>query len=447
MSSVQKNVEPIRPGGGLRRLRQGDISTRSSSPSCSYPQLIAKLNADIEVAKVEDESLLLVKLAYKPLPGTTQDAARAHQLPQEVLDRLVGVHDDIKIAVLSPSEAVVLLSGMKRRADGDELATALRNALVKPIQLNGIPHHLSPMVGAAVLDQENGDVEQLLEASRLAFAEADPAKSPVSMFHPYQRTRLKRRTKREDLLHDAVRSHQITCDLQPAYDFETGRLVAFEAFARLRPEGGAQIPPLEFIPMSAELGVLHYLSRQVMARGLGAVGAWERRSDAPPLTLWINFRDDEVRHPDFAEAIRAAIDLDPRITIGLELSPVPSEVDGRDIFPVLTDLVAHGARVAVGDFGIGAANLPLMEQLPFDSVKLQGTLIRQMTNNPRAKGVVESLIHLANTLELECTAQNVETEEQMRVLKQLGCNIGQGIFFGAQTDDVSDVPPVFTFPQ
>ncbi len=244
MSSVQKNVEPIRPGGGLRRLRQGDISTRSSSSACSYPQLIAKLNADIERAKADDESLLLVKLSYKPLPGTVQDAARAHQLPQEVLDRLVEVHDDIKIAVLSPGESVVLLSGLKRRADGDELATALRNALVKPIQLNGIPHHLSPMVGAAVLDQENSDVDELLEAARLAFAEADPAKSPVSMFHPYQRTRLKRRTKREDLLHDAVRTHKITCDLQPAYELDTGRLVAFEAFARLRPEGGAQIPPL-----------------------------------------------------------------------------------------------------------------------------------------------------------------------------------------------------------
>jgi len=242
MSSVQKNVEPIRPGGGLRRLRQGDIAGRSSSPSCSYPQLIAKLSADIEAAKAEDESLLLVKLAYKPLPGTTEDAARAHQLPDEVLDRVAEIHDDIKIAVLSPSEAIVLLSGLKRRADGDELATALRNALVAPIQLNGIPHHLSPMVGAAVLDQENGEVEELLEAARLAFTEADPAKLPVSMFHPYQRTRLKRRSKRENLLHDAVRSHQITCDLQPAYDLETGRLVAFEAFARLRPEGGAQIP-------------------------------------------------------------------------------------------------------------------------------------------------------------------------------------------------------------
>lgn len=447
MSSVQKNVEPIRPGGGLRRLRQGDVSSRSSSPSCSYPQLIAKLNADIEVAKAEDESLLLVKLAYKPLPGTTQDAARAHQLPQEVLDRLAEVHDDIKIAVLSPREAVVLLSGLKRRADGDDLATALHNALVKPIHLSGIPHHLSPMVGAAVLDQENSDVDELLEAARLAFAEADPAKSPVSMFHPYQRTRLKRRTKREDLLHDAVRSHKISCDLQPAYDLENGRLVAFEAFARLRPEGGAQVPPLEFIPMSAELGVLHYLSRQVMARGLSAVGEWERRSDAPPLTLWINFRDDEIRHPDFAEAILAAIEFDPRITLGIELSPVPGEVDGRDIFPVLTELVAHGARVAVGDFGIGAANLPLMEQLPFDSVKLQGTLIRQMTNNPRVKGVVESLIHLAKTLELECTAQNVETEGQMTLLKQLGCDIGQGNYFAAQSDHVTEVPAVFTFPE
>lgn len=447
MSSVHQNVEPIRPGGGLRRLRKGDFSIRTAGPACSYPQLMAKLNVDIERATANDETLVLMKVAFKPLPGTVADAARAHQLPPEVLDRLTTLQHDVKIAVLSPSEAMVLVSGVKRRADGDGLAAALAEVLAAPIVLDDMPHHLAPTVGAALLDQENATADQLMEAARLALAEADPAKAPVVMFHPYQRVWLRRRTKKQAQLQEAVRSQQITCDLRPAYDLNSGRLVAFEAFARWRPEGGSPIPPVEFIPLADELGILHYLSRQVMAHALATTAEWERRADAPPLTLWINFTDDEVRHPEFGDVIRAAIEVDPRITIGIELAPVPPEVGGRDIYPVLTDLVAHGARIAAGDFGSGVANLPLMEQLPFDSVKLQRNVIRQITNLPRASGVVESLLHLAATLDLECTAQGVETEEQVLLLQRLGCAIGQGEYFGADGPDIEAVPPVFTLPE
>ncbi|MEL7207703.1 MAG: hypothetical protein AAGK32_05650 [Actinomycetota bacterium] len=193
--SVHQNVEPIRPGGGLRRLRKGDFATRSASPACSYPQLIAKLNADIERSSETDDTLVLVKLSFKPLPGTVADAAKAHHLPEEVLERVTAVHHDVRIAVLSPSEAMVLVSGVKRRADGEQLASALVTTLRAPIVLDGVPHHLSPTVGAAVLDQENATVDDLLEAARLAFVEADPAKAPVVMFHPYQRVWSRHRAK------------------------------------------------------------------------------------------------------------------------------------------------------------------------------------------------------------------------------------------------------------
>ena len=436
--SVHQPLEPIRPGGGLRRLRRGEVSVAAGT-LCSYPQFVVQLRAEIDRARAADTSVLAARIQFQPLPGTTADVARAQELPDEVIDRLRGVHDGLRVAVLSPTEAVVLVPALARRADGETLATALHATLSPPLTGIGLDHHLVPVVGAAVLDHENDSAELLLEAARLAATDGVDG-SGAFMAHPYHRVRHDRRRAKEDDLRRVVADTAIGVELQPAYRLATGELEAFEAFARWTRPDGRPVPPAEFIPLAVDTGLLHRLSRQVMARALVAASAWDRRADATAVTVWFNVTPDEVRHPLFGEAVTAALEIDKRLTVGLELGPVPPSLDARDVYRTLTDLVARGARLAAGDFGVGAANLDSLARLPFDSVKVPGALVRHLVADERATAVVEHLVALAGLHDLEVTAQCVETEAQAVLVTEAGCDLGQGYHFAPPSASVGDAP-------
>ncbi|MEM7275989.1 MAG: EAL domain-containing protein, partial [Actinomycetota bacterium] len=233
---------------------------------------------------------------------------------------------------------------------------------------------------------------------------------------------------------------EIGVALQPAFDLSGDELVAVEAFARWIRVDKGPVPPFEFVPLAKELGVGHLLSRQVLRRSIELIEE-ARDGDADVLrevTLWLNVSPDDVVHPEFMAIIRDAIETDDGITIGLELSPSPA-TDARDVHEILKRLVSRGARVAIGDFGIGNANLTVLQQLPFDAVKLDRALIRQIAGSSDAADLVGALIDMAELLGLETTAQGVETEAQRDVVAGLGCAIGQGYHFAEPTGEPATV--------
>jgi EAL domain-containing protein (putative c-di-GMP-specific phosphodiesterase class I) len=193
------------------------------------------------------------------------------------------------------------------------------------------------------------------------------------------------------------------------------------------------VPPLEFIPLANELGVDHLLTSHVLGRAIELLETISARETTAfrPLTLWLNVTPSEVMHPEFGRLIAQVADR-PGITIGIELSPSPPAED-RQAHEILRSLTAAGARVAIGDFGIGNANLTVVPRLAFDAVKLDRALVRQIANNSDAAAMIESLVGLADRLNLETTAQGIETEEQLEVVTTAGCRVGQGYYFAAPT--------------
>lgn len=439
MSSTDQHVEPIRPGGGLRRLRRGEVgpSQQAESTVCSYAQFTTSLKNHIDRAGKDDTSVLLARLAFDALPGTAKDSARAQDLPEEIQERMKSVNESIRVTVVSPTDALVLVPSLRRRADGEEIANRLVAELTPPIEVEGLPHHLAPRIGAALFDQENRSVDDMLNGAQLALEGLEPP-ATVSMFHPYQRVRARRQQKKEQELRDAMLADQITCELQPAYSLETGALVSFEAFARWHRDGRPSVSATEFIPMATDIGVMHQLSRQVMGKALLTASEWLDANESDGITLWFNVTPDEIRHPEFPEAVVAATDVHPKITIGLEVRPGVT-ADDRDVHRILTDLVARGSRAAMADFGVGPANLSIIEQLPYDAVKLGRDLTRQMIQSPNGATIIESLVTMAAMLDFEIVAQGIETEEQASMVKDFGATVGQGYRFAEPSADVADI--------
>ena len=260
------------------------------------------------------------------------------------------------------------------------------------------------------------------------------------MFHPYQRVRQERREQLRSDLRDAVLAGELEAALQPAFDLDSGSLVAVEALARWDRRHRGPVPPLEFIPLATELGIDHLLTAQVLDR---AVGLLETATSGPttttrPVTLWLNVTPGEVSHPDFGRLVDRVVDGNDAVTFGIELSPSPPAED-RECHEILRSLSSAGARVAIGDFGIGNANLTVVPRLAFDAVKLDRALVRQIAGNRDAAALIESLVGLADRLHLETTAQGIETAEQLEVVSSAGCAVGQGYHFAAPTADADAI--------
>ncbi len=423
--------------GGLRRLRSGQLDKPQSDANqiLSRAQFIGLLADEINSAKREDQSVLVAAMRIRPLPEGYEDQVGRQQVPLEVVSRFRSVNPSIRILAADRQNLLLFLPSLRRRPDGEAVVKELVRAFSSPVEMGNLQHYLVPTIGAALMDHESHSAEALIDGARLALGECDSL-NPSTMFHPYQRVRRKRQGEMKDALRQAVLNREIQVALQPAFDVVNDRLQAVEALARWNRPNGGPVPPVEFIPLAKDIGVSHMLAKQVLDAAVAMIV--EARSHHPamtqPVTVWLNVTPDEVLHPEFADLVLGAAAGRESMPIGIELSPSP-DAESRQIHQLLKSLASQNVRVAVGDFGIGHANLNILQQLPFDSVKLDRALVRQIAGNDEAATMVGHLVKLADALGLETTAQGVETEDQLKVVSDLGCKLAQGYHLASPTSD------------
>lgn len=442
MTDTEHSVEPIPARGGLRRLRLGDLGTERGDRATNDAVLpMARfrevLESEIRRSILDDHTLVVAAVTVWSIPGA-EPVGHAGELQTEVLARLRSVNDNIRATHQADNRLLLVIPSIRRRPDGELVVNRLRAALDDPVMVDGLSHHLNPRIGAAMLDLDSPSGDLVIEGAGLALERCDQL-HPAMMFHPYHRVRQERRDQLRQDLRDAVIAGDISTALQPAFDLETGALVAVEALARWERRNQGPVPPLEFIPLAGELGVDHLLTSHVLARAIELLETISNRETTAfrPVTLWLNVTPSEVMHPEFGRLIAQVADS-PGITIGIELSPSPPAED-RQAHEILRSLAGGGARVAIGDFGIGNANLTVVPRLAFDAVKLDRALVRQIAGNSDAAAMIESLVGLADRLNLETTAQGIETEEQLQVVTAAGCTVGQGYYFAAPTANLDAI--------
>ncbi len=444
VTDTEHSVEPIPARGGLRRLRQGDLDPGRPPADAALlpgPGFRRAIEAEIRRCVLDDQTLMVAALTVRPpaTGGATGDGDSAGgdeaDLPVELLRRIRSVNDNVRVSRQTDDRFLLLIPSIRRRPDGEAVVNQLQEALDDVVVVDGLDHRLSPRIGAAMLDLDSPSSELIVEGALLALEQCDQL-NPAMMFHPYQRVRQERREQLRRDLREAARAGEIEAALQPAFDLDTGELVAVEALARWDHHQRGPVPPLEFVPLAAEIGIDHLLTGHVLDRAIDLLDTVAARPTTAvrPVTLWLNMTPPEVAHTEFRRLVDRALDGHPWITLGVELSPSPPAED-RETHAILRSLAATGARVAIGDFGIGNANLTIVPRLAFDAVKLDRALVRQIAGNGDAAALVESLVGLADRLHLETTAQGVETEDQLRVVTEAGCAIGQGYHFAAPTSN------------
>jgi EAL domain-containing protein (putative c-di-GMP-specific phosphodiesterase class I) len=218
---------------------------------------------------------------------------------------------------------------------------------------------------------------------------------------------------------------------------QTGEIVGFEALTRWqRPQG--ILSPGEFIAVAEETGLIIPMNRLLLREACRCLRLWQLEFPCtPPLTMSVNMTAQEFAQPSLTSEVLKALretGVDPSY-LRIEISETIAMGDAEKSSPVLAQLTALGVRFSVDDFGTGYSSLSRLRRIPVDTLKIDRAFIANVDSDRENLEVVRAIIALAHNLGLKVVAEGTETEQEVKQLQQLNCEMAQGYFFSRPADD------------
>lgn len=368
----------------------------------------------------------------------TKGHATGDELLREVARRLVaGVSDGDTVARLGGDEFVIILEGLSDKAaaaatQAENIAEKLRSTLHEPFELSGGAVRISTSIGIVTFLDHEDDVDDLLKFADTAMYQAKAAgRDTIRFYDPALQAELESRLKLGEELMCAVDNDELRLYLQPQVD-STGRVIGAEALVRWQhPERGL-VPPLQFIPLAEENGLIVPLGKWVLDTACANLKSWHNHPKMRELVLSINVSARQFRQPDFVSSVQQAVLLSGVKASHLKLELTESTVleNVRDTIDKMRELKLFGVSFSMDDFGTGYSSLQYLKQLPLDQIKIDQSFVRDIATDANDAVIVQTIIAMAEALGLDVIAEGVETQEQREFLELRGCHHFQGYLFG-----------------
>jgi diguanylate cyclase len=290
--------------------------------------------------------------------------------------------------------------------------------------------HVRASVGIASCRLHDDQPADLLRQADVAMDEAKKSSAGVAVYDPRQDQNSAHRLRRIDELRRALERGDLEVHLQPQVDLRTGALIGAEALARWRhPQDGVLLPD-SFLPLAAQTGLMGPVAALVLDRALAACATWWLQGYYLP--VGVNLTADDLRDPDLPALVTSSLrrHLLPPSALRVEITEEALLHDAPATALLLDRWRADGVRVAIDDYGTGYSSLAYLRELPVDELKLDRAFAHDLHRRATAT-IVRHTVAMAHGLQLLVVAEGVEDAATARILGDLGCDIGQGLYFGA----------------
>jgi diguanylate cyclase (GGDEF)-like protein/PAS domain S-box-containing protein len=391
--------------------------------------------------------VLLVDLDDFKVVNDTMGHGVGDELLVEVAARLAAsVRPTDTAARLGGDEFALLIDDAASPEDVDAFAERIVAAFTEPFTLSEAKVLATATVGVST-SEDSGDVDELLRHADLALYAAKAAgKRRWRHYEPVLTSGMLRRREIQVALEDAVKTSAFTLVYQPIVALASGEIAGFESLIRWpHPRWGMMLPG-QFISLAEETGLIVPLGSWVLRQALSDMVRWRR--DLPPPGAgsaeaeagWphvsVNVSARQFRDPGFVEGIRRALHASalPPSAVLLELTESLVLGGNEQIRADLNELKEIGVRLAIDDFGTGYSSLSYLLDLPIDVLKVDKTFVTGIASSGRRHALVEGIVRLARTLEVEVIAEGIETETERELLAGMGCQFGQGYLLSVPVD-------------
>ncbi|MDQ8755308.1 EAL domain-containing protein [Sphingosinicella sp. LHD-64] len=376
-----------------------------------------------------DCALLLVDLdRFKTINDSLGHIAGDHVLQQVAHCFETVISDDMTAGRLGGDEFAVVVPRVESRGELEQLCLALVGALQGPFLYRDQRLFVGASIGVAIGPRDGETVEELIRSADLALYRAkDGNGNDIRFFEPALQARAEERRRIEIALRGAVDAGELSLQYQPVVDAGMLRIGSFEALLRWHNPELGQVSPAKFIPIAEETGML------------GRIGEWVLRMACREATQWpddvavaVNVSPRQLHDPGFIVTLISALTqagLEPRRlelevteTVFLELTAATQKI--------LQQIQSLGVRLAMDDFGTGYSSLGYLRKADFDTLKIDRSFVQSISaEDPESSAIVRAVVALAGSLGMKTVAEGVANEEQLALVRALGCDRVQGYIF------------------
>lgn len=349
-------------------------------------------------------------------------------LLKEVASRIRDtVRDTDTMARLSGDEFAVLQVQVKTASDCAALAQRLISNLSEPYKVAGHLIMIGASVGIAIADKDNSDAESLMRSSDLALYTAkNEGRGTYRYFATEMDIEMQERRRIEGDLRAALVRGEFQLYYQPVIDLKKMSPCGFEALLRWNHPDLGVVPPLDFIPIAEETGLIMPITEWVLHQACNDAVSWSR-----PLSVAVNLSAAHFRHGNPAQSVRSALKASGLDPARLEVEITESLLLDKTvpISEMLQEIKSMGVRISMDDFGTGYSSLSYLTNFPFDKIKIDRSFVKDLPSGKSSLAILRSIAGLGFSLGMSTTAEGVETDEQLTVAISEGCTEVQGYYF------------------
>ncbi len=336
------------------------------------------------------------------------------------------------VARVGGDEFAILLEEISSPADALRVARKIRDSFKEAMVVDGQKIYLSAGMGIVLGPAEYDRPEELLQNATIAMNHARRGGTGrIKVFDWVMREVAEHDLGVEIDLRRSLEERQFHLYYQPIFSLKDGSLAGFEALVRrLRPDGGIDLPG-EFIPVAEETGLIIPLGNVVMAEACAALGRWSKDMPARPgFFIAVNLSAKQFSQPDLVKQTVKSLretGADPK-RLRLEITESVLMENPESALAKLRGLRELGVKIGIDDFGTGYSSLSYLQRFPIDCLKVDRGFVGGMDDHGNMV-IVKSVVNLAHSLGLEVVAEGIETPRQEALLKEFGCDYGQGFLY------------------
>jgi diguanylate cyclase (GGDEF)-like protein len=441
--SIQVTYQPLPDGGWVTTLEDFTERRRSDERIAHLAhydaltdlpnRMLFRDQLERELRKIERGGQLAVLYIDIDEFKSVNDSL-GHPIGDELLKMVASrlsscVRQTDFVARLGGDEFAVVQTGVKDATDVSNLVARIYQAIRSPYECLGHQLVTDASIGIALAPQDGTDLDELLKNADLAMYRAkSDGRRTWRFFEQDMDARVKARRALEVDLRQAVVDGGFEIEYQPVVDLRSGAVSGCEALLRWRHPERGMVSPAEFIPVAEEIGLITQLGEWVLEQACLEAVTWPGN-----IRLAVNVSPIQFRSHTLALHVAGALASSglPANRLELEITEAVLIRDDEAALAILHQLRAVGVRIALDDFGTGYSSLSYLQRFPFDKIKIDRCFVTDIAGPDGSSSIVQAVVNIATARNMTTTAEGVETQQQMELLRALGCTEMQGYLFSA----------------